>query len=453
MDLLRFLKDNVVPATGCTEPVAVAYAVSLAYHALFQEIITTNENNTFIFNNEVPEIEIENIQLIEIVVDQNIYKNAYSAIIPGTGGLKGLKVAAVLALFCNPKDKLNLFKNAILPDSDKIQKILGSDIIKFSYIEDIEQQPLLNIEIVLKYKYDEKIRISQVSILETHDKVVNINVNGRDLFKSHQTQVETQNRELKLNLEDILELIESANTEVLDAVDVGISMNKKVAEEGLQRQYGLNFAKNLQQMFQEEGCSESILSEIRIKVASAGDARMGGVNLPVMTTSGSGNMGITAILPVVIMGSRKNIEKRRIQRAVLLSHLITYLANKNYGHLSVLCGSAIKAGFGVAAAITYLLNGTKSQINTAVNLMAANNAGFLCDGAKPSCALKISTSAGIATECALLAMNNQTIPSDNGIIFEDINDTIKGIGTICRAIHPINQKILALIEKSSKEYS
>ena len=111
MDLLNFLKTNVIVATGCTEPIAVAYAVSLAYHALFQKKITIDANNTFKFSNEVPAIRLENLKSIKIEVDQNVYKNAYSAIIPGTNGLKGIDVAAALALYLNPMNKLNLFKN------------------------------------------------------------------------------------------------------------------------------------------------------------------------------------------------------------------------------------------------------------------------------------------------------------------------------------------------------
>ena len=134
----------------------------------------------------------------------------------------------------------------------------------------------------------------------------------------------------------------------------------------------------------------------------------------------------------------------------MLSHIITSIADNYHGHLSILCGAAIKAGFGVAAAITYLLNGSNSQIQNAINIMAANNIGFFCDGAKPGCALKISTAAGIATECALLALQSNTIGSDNGIIFENPDDTLKGIGNICYAMYPFNKQIIDLLEKSNR---
>jgi L-cysteine desulfidase len=241
-----------------------------------------------------------------------------------------------------------------------------------------------------------------------------------------------------------------ASNKVLEEVNIGILKNKRIAEEGLAKQYGLNITKSLKKIFIENESSNSILSEIRMKVAAAGDARMGGSDLPVMTSSGSGNMGLTAILPIVIMGERKGVSKIKVQMAVLFSHIITSIADKYLGHLSVLCGAAIKAGFGVAAGITYLLDGSQTQINTAINLMAANNVGFFCDGAKPSCALKISTAAGIATECALMALNNQKISSENGIVFENSDTTLKGIGDLCKSIYPLNKSIIEIIKKSNK---
>lgn len=448
MDLLNFLKKNVISATGCTEPIAIAYAVSLAYYALFQEKVTNDVNDSFKFFNKVPEIKPENIEMINIKVDQNIYKNAYSAIIPGTNGLKGIEVAAALALYQNPKAKLNIFKNLNLVNFNKIEQILNSDVIKVSYSEDLLTDYLLKIDISLKYKSNDDLKTSQVKIRETHDNVVEIKVNGIDLYKKTNNQTNDKEKKKSLNLNTILEIVETADKSVLDEVDKGILMNMKVANEGGTRRYGLEIAKNLRYIFNEDGCSDSIISEIRSKVASAADARMGGTNLPVMTTSGSGNMGITAIIPVVIMGERRHISRTKIKKAVLLSHLITSIADQYLGHLSALCGVAIKAGFGVAAAITYMLDGSQAQINYAINLLAANNIGFLCDGAKPGCALKVSTAAGIATECALMALNNQKISHDNGIIFENPDDTLKGIGNLCHSLYQLNKEIIELIEKS-----
>jgi L-cysteine desulfidase len=450
LDFLNFLKNNVVAATGCTEPIAVAYAVSLAYHALFQDKITLDAYNNFKFSKEVPTINIKNLKLIKIEVDQNVYKNAYSAIIPGTDNLRGIEVAAALALYLNPKDKLNIFNNIEKPSIDKIGQILENKIIEVSYIEGSPNDYSLKILISLQYIYHKRLRTSRVKIYETHDNVVEIGVDGATLYKELEDQINNESENLSINLEEILKSVETANDLVLEEVNRGILMNLKIANEGLTKPYGLNIAKFLKQIFKEEGCSDSILSEIRTKVASAGDARMGGSNLPVMTSSGSGNMGITAIIPVVIMGERKYIPQTKIQRAVLLSHIITSIADKYHGHLSLLCGAAIKAGFGVAAAITYLLNGSHSQINNAINLMAANNVGFLCDGAKPGCALKISTAAGIATECALIALQDNLINSDNGIIFEKSDETLKGIGNISRALYPFNKEIIDLLEKSNK---
>ncbi len=450
MDVLDFLKRNVIAATGCTEPTAIAYAVSLAYNALFQEEITIDINDSFEFSNKVPKIEHEKIEMINIKVDPNVYKNAYSAIIPGTNGLKGIEVAATLALYLDPKEKLNIFNNLNLPNFEEIECILSKDIINVSYSEDSQRDYSLKIDVVLKYKYDEDAKTSQVKIRDSHDNVVEIKVDGTYLYRKINNQKSEKKKRKILKLEDVLEIVEAANKNVLEEVNRGILMNMKVADEGWTKEYGLDISKNLKYIFNKDGCSDSIISEIRCKVASAADARMGGATLPVMTTSGSGNMGITAIIPVVIMGERRDIPTTKIKKAVLLSHLITSIADGYLGHLSALCGAAIKAGFGVAAAITYMLDGSQSQINYAINLLAANNIGFLCDGAKPGCALKVSTAAGIASECALMALNNQKISHDNGIIFENPDNTLKGIGNLCHSIYPLNKEIIELIEKSVK---
>ena len=308
---------------------------------------------------------------------------------------------------------------------------------------------MLSIDITLKYQIHDEERTSQVKVRKYHNNIVEINVDGENLYNNLNQEYEKE-KTLSVNLEEILKSVDMASDSILEEVNIGILMNKRIAEEALTNQYGLNIAKSLKKIFIENESFNSILSEIRIKVAAAGDARMGGSNLPVMTTSGSGNMGLTAILPIVIMGERKGISKNEIQRAVLLSHIITSIADKYLGHLSVLCGAAIKAGFGVAAGITYLLDGSQIQIHTAINLLAANNAGFLCDGAKPGCALKISTAAGIATECALMALNNQKIGFENGIVFENSEKTLEGIGNLCKSIYPLNKSIIELIKRSNK---
>jgi L-cysteine desulfidase len=185
--------------------------------------------------------------------------------------------------------------------------------------------------------------------------------------------------------------------------------------------------------------------QVRINVGAAGDARMGGANTPIMTTSGSGNLGIMATIPIAIIGEMKNIDRDVICKATLLSHFITKLAGISCGSLSALCGCAIKAGIGATAAITYLLNGSIEQIHAAINLMAANNTGFICDGAKEGCALKLSTAAGTAIECALLALNGIRVPSDNGIIFDNAENTIKAIGQVSNCMTPADIEIIKVM--------
>jgi L-cysteine desulfidase len=190
----------------------------------------------------------------------------------------------------------------------------------------------------------------------------------------------------------------------------------------------------------------SLLSEVKIRTAAAGDARMGGSKLPVMTTSGSGNQGILALMPVAVIGERHGIDKRRICEAAMLSHLVTCFAASESGDLSAICGCSIKAGFGAAAGAAYILGGGINEINNSINILAANITGMICDGAKESCALKLLTAAGAATESAFMAMSGMKVSPDNGIIFAGAEETIKAIGEISLSMVPTDIEIVKIMQ-------
>jgi len=165
-----------------------------------------------------------------------------------------------------------------------------------------------------------------------------------------------------------------------------------------------------------------------------------------MSTAGSGNQGITALVPIGVVGRECKFSRQEIGRAALVSHMVTWQADRQFGHLAAICGCAVKAGIGAAAGLAYLIGGNKETVTTAINLMAASITGTICDGAKPGCALKIATAAGMATESAFLAVDGMKIPEGNGIIRNSVADTFANIGKISAAMDPVDTSIVSILE-------
>jgi L-cysteine desulfidase len=442
MDIKSFLDKNVVSATGCTEPVAVGYATSLAYHSLFGK--TENNQGKIQFSIPPEKICPDNLKMITIETDRNTYKNAFAVSIPGTQGKKGITLASAIGLYCNPKLGLNLFKDVSSEIVCKASSLLNKIQIKKS--EDLESSNL-NIKVTLRYSVNGQENTAYARLTGIHDHVYLIKVNGEVVYQSvHTTSQQKDGEDFPETLKQLIILAENASSKDLERIQKGIEMNLSVAKEGLSFNYGLMTGKTLGLLAEENVLGQALISQIKIKAAAASDARMGGVSLPIMTSSGSGNQGITALIPLAIVGEHYNIDAKKINQAALLSHLITHYSSLKVGYLSAICGCAIKAGLGAAAGLTYLMGGNEEEINAAINLMAANITGMVCDGAKEGCALKLSTSAGIAAESAFMALKGMRIPTDNGIVFSDAMKTIEAIGKVASTMIDTDQAIVEIMQ-------
>lgn len=442
-----FLEENVKPATGCTEPVAVAYATSLAYHSLQSNQQKWAENQSIRFDAEVPLPKIENLESIMIKTDRDVYKNALAVSIPGTNGEKGMKIASAIGLYCHPKDGLNLFHGLDIDTVKKGRKILQDRKVNLEDITDDGSRAELDIGVSMVYRVDGKSKRSYVRLHQTHDHIARIEIDGILLYDSPcKTSSERKEKE-KITIKNLVESVKNMTLSQKDKVYQGILMNEEIAKEGLNGNYGLQSGKSLSSMEDYGIKSEDLISQIKIYAASAGDARMGGASHPVMSTAGSGNQGITALIPIAVTGRHYGIPKEKISEAAMLSHLVTKYAKEESGHLSAICGCAIKAGVGAAAGITYLLDGNLEQINSAINIMASNITGMICDGAKESCALKLSTAAGTAAESAFMALGGMKIPSDNGIIYDDAADTIRAIGRVSYSMIETDLEIVRIMQE------
>ena len=244
--------------------------------------------------------------------------------------------------------------------------------------------------------------------------------------------IETQikhSKEVEFTLDDIIAFCLNCPLSSLDIVQQSIEMNSKISEHGLNHEFGLQIGKLIQEQVRKGILADDLANTAMSYAAAGSDARMGGAVLPVMANSGSGNQGIAVTMPVIAVANKLEIDDETTLRAVAISHLIAIFIKRQFGRLSALCGVTV-AGASAAAAITYLLKGTKEQMFFAIQNVLGNVAGMLCDGAKAGCAMKVSTCSGAAVQAALMASNNLCICGTNGFIEKDVHDTIRNFSKI-----------------------
>lgn len=399
---IKLLKKEVVPALGCTEPIAVAYATAKAVKVL----------------GEKPE-------KIQLWLSANIIKNGMGVGIPGTDMI-GLNIAAALgAVGGDSEEKLEVLKHINHNHLVEAQKMLSENKVQILLKETSDK---LYIEVLCSSKDN----YAKVIIKDKHTNVVLVERNNEILFKDS-NNARTKNGVMnndEITIKDIYNFVTSVDFKDIEFLLDGARMNKIVSEEGLNKEYGLQVGKKLKEAKDSSPFNDSIANYIVSVTAAASDARMAGCALPIMSTAGSGNQGITATLPSVALSEMLGKSSEELARALALSNLVTIHMKSYIGRLSPLCGCGVAASTGSCCAITYLLGGNLEKINSAIKNMVSDIAGMICDGAKSSCALKIATSVNAAIQCAILALDNIEVSENNGIIDKDVEKTIRNLANI-----------------------
>ncbi len=437
MDTERFLDENVKPATGCTEPVALGYATSIAYNSLFDNL--PNEPCK-----EIPGPKTDDIETIRLSIGKGVYKNAFSMAVPGTDKEKGIYMAAAIGIFLDPNKELELFEDVDEGIIREAKKIVKENKIDITEVKDKSE---FDISVCLKYEHDKVKRTSSVRLKKFHDHISTIEVDGDILYNDEHIEKESSPIEIPDNLEEMVQIAENIDENTVERLYKGIKMNKSLGEKSLKKGYGIEVGKKLDDMVKDGELSNDLVNKVKIKTAAAADARMGGIEEPVMSTSGSGNQGITVLVPIGVVGEEKKLNERKQAEAAMLAHLVTKYSTHKSSHLSALCGCSVKAGMGSAAALTYLLGGDVSKIRNSIKILAGNLTGMICDGAKEGCALKISTAAGETLESALMALKGMEVPNDNGIVGESAEETLENIGKISDEMASIDLEIIDILEK------
>ena len=400
--IISLIHEEVVPAIGCTEPIAVALCVAKATEILGMR----------------PE-------KITVHLSANILKNAMGVGIPGTDMI-GLPIAIALgALIGKSEYQLEVLKDSTPEAVKEGKKMVDSQIIGIQLKEDIEEK--LYIEAICEAANDRATAI----ISGGHTNFVFACRNGNTIFdKRSAASAQAETAPVELNLRKVYDFATTAPLEEISFILEAKRLNKQAAERSFQGSYG----HELGRMLKESGTEQCIMgnntfTHILSYTSAACDARMAGAMIPVMSNSGSGNQGIAATLPVVIYAEDNHKSEEELIRALTLSHLTAIYIKQNLGKLSALCGCVV-AATGSSCGITYLMGGHYQQVSFAVQNMIANLTGMICDGAKPSCALKLTSGVSMAVLSAILAIENKCVTPVEGIIEDSVDLSIRNLTQI-----------------------
>ena len=399
--IIRLIKREVVPAIGCTEPIAVALCVSKAARLLGKE----------------PE-------KIKVLLSANILKNAMGVGIPGTGMI-GLPIAVALgALAGNPDYQLEVLKDITSDDVERGKQVIAENRIDIQLKENIAEK--LYIEVIMSAGPDETTAI----ISGGHTCFVYEARNGNVLLDERISAVAEESEEDgSLSLRKVYDFALTAPLEEIDFILDSARLNKAAAEASFKGDYGHSLGKSLRNDNERRVMGDSVFTRILSYTSGACDARMAGAMIPVMSNSGSGNQGIAATLPVVVYAEENQKSREEMIRALVLSHLTVIYIKHSLGRLSALCGCVV-AATGSSCGITYLMGGGYEEMTYVVKNMVANLTGMICDGAKPSCAMKLTSGVSTAVFSAMLAMEHKCVTAVEGIIENDVDRTIHNLTRI-----------------------
>ncbi len=402
--IIELIHREVVPAIGCTEPIAVALCTARTRELLDAEP-----------------------QRIRVLLSANILKNAMGVGIPGTGGMIGLPIAVALgALVGRSAYKLEVLRDATPEAVERGKRFIADDRIEIRLKENIAEKLYIEVEM------EAGERSARAVIAGGHTDFVYEERNGEVRLDCRKAGAEeTADEEVPLTLRRVYDFAVTAPLDEIRFILEARRLNKEAAECAFRGDYGHSLGKTLCREKERRMLGDAPYSRILSYTAAACDARMAGAMIPVMSNSGSGNQGITATLPVVVYAEECGATEEQTIRALILSHLTVIYIKQSLGRLSALCGCVV-AATGSSCGMTWLMGGGYDEVAYAVKNMIANLTGMICDGAKPSCALKLASGVSTAVLSAMLAMEHRCVSSVEGIIDDDVDRSIRNLTRIGR---------------------
>lgn len=402
--LIKLVKHEVLPALGCTEPISLALAAACAAR----------------------HIDKNSIEKIDAFVSPNLMKNGMGVTVPGTGMI-GLPIAAAIGAIAGDADAgLEVLKNITDNQITQAKNMLADNKIT---VQIAKSNKAIYSEANI-YTHSDHVK---VCIEDQHTNVTLIEKNGETIFQADNTRrCESKNDIILKNMSVrfIYEFASQANFDDIKFILDSAKLNDALSQEGLSKAYGLSIATTLHQQTKTGLLADDLLSKVIIRTTAASDARMGGATLPAMSNSGSGNQGITATMPVVVVADYLNATPEQLARALMLSHTIAIYIHSKFPPLSALC-AASTAAMGSAAGMAWLLGkGQYEPVDMTICNMIGDLSGIICDGASNSCAMKVSTSVSSGFKAVLMALNQTRVTGKEGIVCDSVETSINNLGAI-----------------------
>lgn len=400
------IRKDVAPALGCTEPISVALAASIANQQLTGQI-----------------------KSISVLVSPNLMKNGMGVGVPGTG-MVGLPIAAAVgAIAGEPDAELEVLKNITTSDVDQAKQLLDSESVVIG-VADVSNVIYTKVTIHSDDGY------AAVTIADSHTQVVAIEKDGISLFIADQKTNDmasesdsSQNPFHNATARDVYDYALNAPLEQIEFIEQAYHLNNDLSVEGLTGDYGLQIGATFKRNIEKGLLSEGLLTNILSRTSAASDARMDGAMKAAMSNSGSGNQGIAATMPVVVVAEYVKANRETMIRALMMSHAMAIYIKSHQNKLSALCG-ATTASMGAVAGMTWLLGGDFKKVSHSICSMIGDIAGIICDGAKTSCAMKVSSSAGAAFKAALMALDDIRVTGNEGIVSDDVDASIRNLSAL-----------------------
>ncbi|MFM5272090.1 MULTISPECIES: serine dehydratase subunit alpha family protein [Aeromonas] len=405
---LQIIQQVVKPALGCTEPIAAAYAAAVAVRQLGGEP-----------------------GRLEVAVSDNLYKNSMGVYVPGTGKI-GLAIAAAAGAIGGNADAGLEVLAAIQPEQvDRAQQLIDAGKVQVSRTA----APEFIFCRVTVYGTDDKgeEHSAEVTLCGGHTRIVEQRRDGEVTFTADQSQGGATGSicdGVDISIAAIYEFATQVEFEQIRFILKASELNGKLSAEGMNNPYGLEIGRTMQQNINAGLIGEDVMNRIVMMTAAASDARMGGATLPAMSNFGSGNQGIAATIPVMVIAERFAASEEQLARALIMSHLGAIYIKSHYPPLSAFCGNTVTSA-AASMAMVYLAGGSFEQSCFAIQNVLSDSAGMVCDGAKASCAMKVSTSSGAAVRGFLMALNSHSV-SGQGIVAGDVDQTIRNVGQMVK---------------------
>lgn len=402
--IIELIKREVVPAIGCTEPIAVALCTAKS-----TEILGC-----------LP-------QKIDVYLSANILKNAMGVGIPGTGGMIGLPIAIALGTLIGKSEyNLEVLKDSNPDALEAGKRMIADKLISIFLKEGIEEK--LYIEVICSTSNHQATAV----ISGEHTNFTFLSKDGSIILnKEKAANNQDESKEPELSLKKVYDFAMQSDIDDIRFIIESSKLNKAAAELSFNSDYGHALGKTINGNAKKQMGGDNVFTSILSYTSAACDARMAGAMIPVMSNSGSGNQGIAATLPVTLYAEKNNCTEEELIRALILSHLTVIYIKQNLGRLSALCGCVV-AATGSSCGIVHLMGGNYQQVCFAVKNMIANLTGMICDGAKPSCSMKLTSGVSTAVLSAMLAMEQKYVTSAEGIIDDDVDKSIRNLTLIGR---------------------